>query len=76
MLISGVSYMRVYCLLKGAVLMFYKKTRYYSETETYDMFCVAYVLGIIRKNVSLLTELIIFIVLYRLQFHTCTNGAN
>ena len=48
MLISGVSYMRVYCLLKGAILMFYKKTSYYSEKETYDMFCVAYVLGIIR----------------------------
>ena len=41
--------------------MFYKKTSYYSEKETYDMFCVAYVLGIIRKNVSLLTELILFL---------------
>ena len=39
-LISSVSYMLLFCLLKGAIIMFIKSS-YYSEKETYDMFCVA-----------------------------------
>ena len=60
--ISNVSYMRAYCFLKGAIIMFYKKQVIIQKKETYDIFCVAYVLGIIRKNVPLVTELIFFCV--------------